>query len=151
LYGHFIEWPNISAARSVIYTHSEEQQLAEKVVDRLPIGSIVPLGADESPTASRESQATRFLEKYPQLEGKAVVLFLGRLHPKKGLDLLIPGFAAVVRAEPSARLLLVGPGDATYLQSLRRLRAGSVTIQGDNILLGTPFIFNKANIDQFDF
>ena len=24
-------------------------------------------------------------------------------------------------------------------------------IQGDNILLGTPFIFNKGNIDQFDF
>jgi rhamnose transport system substrate-binding protein len=30
-------------------------------------------------------------------------------------------------------------------------RAGEVQIQGDNILLGTPFIFNKANIDQFDF
>jgi ABC-type sugar transport system substrate-binding protein len=30
-------------------------------------------------------------------------------------------------------------------------RAGQVSIQGDNILLGTPFIFNKANIDQFDF
>ena len=30
-------------------------------------------------------------------------------------------------------------------------RAGTVEIQGDNILLGTPFIFNKANIDQFNF
>jgi ABC-type sugar transport system substrate-binding protein len=30
-------------------------------------------------------------------------------------------------------------------------RAGAVEIQGDNILLGKPFIFNKANIDQFDF
>ncbi len=30
-------------------------------------------------------------------------------------------------------------------------RAGDVEIKGDNILLGTPFIFNKANIDQFDF
>src|SRR5262245_7309400 len=30
-------------------------------------------------------------------------------------------------------------------------RAGSVEIQGDNLLLGVPFIFNKANIDQFDF
>jgi hypothetical protein len=26
-----------------------------------------------------------------------------------------------------------------------------VEIQGDNILLGKPFIFNKSNIDQFDF
>ena len=28
---------------------------------------------------------------------------------------------------------------------------GTFEVQGDNILLGKPFIFNKANIDQFDF
>ena len=28
---------------------------------------------------------------------------------------------------------------------------GEFQIQGDNILLGTPFIFNRGNIDQFDF
>ncbi len=35
--------------------------------------------------------------------------------------------------------------------SFKSKRAGDVEIQGDNILLGTPFIFNKSNIDQFDF
>src|SRR5947209_5681136 len=30
-------------------------------------------------------------------------------------------------------------------------RLGSLEIKGDNILLGKPFVFNKANIDQFDF
>jgi rhamnose transport system substrate-binding protein len=30
-------------------------------------------------------------------------------------------------------------------------RLGSVEIQGDNILLGQPFLFTKNNIDQFDF
>ncbi|HVT73150.1 MAG TPA: substrate-binding domain-containing protein [Lacunisphaera sp.] len=30
-------------------------------------------------------------------------------------------------------------------------RLGSFEIKGDNILLGKPFIFNKGNIDQFDF
>jgi rhamnose transport system substrate-binding protein len=30
-------------------------------------------------------------------------------------------------------------------------RLGSIEIQGDNILLGTPFVFNKDNIDRFDF
>jgi ABC-type sugar transport system substrate-binding protein len=28
---------------------------------------------------------------------------------------------------------------------------GEFSVQGDNILLGTPFFFNKDNIDQFDF
>jgi ABC-type sugar transport system substrate-binding protein len=39
------------------------------------------------------------------------------------------------------------PGDRTF-------KAGSLgdfEIQGDNILLGKPFLFNKQNIDQFDF
>jgi rhamnose transport system substrate-binding protein len=30
-------------------------------------------------------------------------------------------------------------------------RLGTMQIEGDNILLGTPFVFTKDNIDQFDF
>lgn len=39
-------------------------------------------------------------------------------------------------------------------QGAKTLKAGllgTFSIVGDNILLGKPFIFNKANIDQFDF
>jgi rhamnose transport system substrate-binding protein len=39
------------------------------------------------------------------------------------------------------------PGDT----ELKAGRLKSVEIQGDNILLGQPFLFTKANIDQFDF
>ena len=39
------------------------------------------------------------------------------------------------------------PGATTFKAS----RLGNVEIQGDNILLGKPFVFNKSNIDQFDF
>ncbi len=36
-------------------------------------------------------------------------------------------------------------------QSLQGGRLGQIAVQGDNILLGTPFVFNKGNIDQFNF
>jgi rhamnose transport system substrate-binding protein len=39
------------------------------------------------------------------------------------------------------------PGDTSYNAG----RLGEVKIEGDNLLLGKPFIFNKENIDQFDF
>jgi rhamnose transport system substrate-binding protein len=39
------------------------------------------------------------------------------------------------------------PGASTYKAG----RLGEMKIQGDNILLGQPFIFNKDNIDQFNF
>ena len=35
--------------------------------------------------------------------------------------------------------------------SFKSKRAGDVEIQGDNILLGKPFLFTKENIEQFDF
>jgi rhamnose transport system substrate-binding protein len=40
---------------------------------------------------------------------------------------------------------------STGSRSLKAGRLGNVEIAGDNILLGTPFVFNKGNIDQFDF
>jgi hypothetical protein len=39
------------------------------------------------------------------------------------------------------------PGQTT----LSAGRLGTLTIQGDNVLLGVPFTFTKENVDQFDF
>ena len=39
------------------------------------------------------------------------------------------------------------PGATAYKAG----RLGNIEIKGDNILLGQPFVFNKENIDQFDF
>jgi rhamnose transport system substrate-binding protein len=39
------------------------------------------------------------------------------------------------------------PGDLRFIAG----RLGKVEIQGDNILLGQPFLFTKSNIDEFDF
>lgn len=56
------------------------------------------------------------------------------------------GYLTVYAADALARGTLK-PGDQTF-------KAGSLgefEVQGDNIMLGKPFTFNKDNIDQFDF
>ncbi len=40
--------------------------------------------------------------------------------------------------QPSAKTFKAGP-------------LGEFQVEGDNILLGKPFLFTKENIDQFDF
>jgi glycosyltransferase involved in cell wall biosynthesis len=46
--------------------------------------------------------------------GHTIFLFLGRFHPIKALDLLIPAFARAARQEPGMRLALAGRGEADY-------------------------------------
>ena len=60
----------------------------------------------------------------PNLRDKRFLLFLGRVHPKKGVDLLLEGYAAAWRGRSDAPALAVaGPvGDEAYVQ---RLRAGA--------------------------
>ena len=56
------------------------------------------------------------------------------------------GYLTIQAAHALAKETL-NPGDTTFTAG----RLGALEIQGDNILLGKPFIFNKDNIDQFDF
>lgn len=64
-----------------------------------------------------------FRGRFPELAGKKVVLFLSRIHPKKGLDLLIPAFA---RADvPGAVLVIAGPDAEGYGPTVRKMIAES--------------------------
>jgi glycosyltransferase involved in cell wall biosynthesis len=63
------------------------------------------------------------------------VLFLGRLHPKKGLDLLLPAWAAAGPARRGWELLIAGPDEQGYLATVEKLIAqlrlnGSVRLTG---------------------
>jgi glycosyltransferase involved in cell wall biosynthesis len=51
------------------------------------------------------------------------ILFLPRLHPKKGLDVLIKAFVSVHKNQEFSewRLVIAGDGDAVYLNSLKQL------------------------------
>src|SRR5437868_172436 len=81
------------------------------------------------------SLRSEFLSQHPQLRNKSVILFLGRMHPKKGLDLLIPAFEILNRQHSQTHLLIVGPGEPEYVASIReeiscRHLDGQVTLTG---------------------
>ena len=50
-----------------------------------------------------------------------MVLFLGRLHQKKGLELLVGAFARVATKCPSAHLVLIGSGDRSYVERITQM------------------------------
>jgi glycosyltransferase involved in cell wall biosynthesis len=53
----------------------------------------------------------RHRARYPEIGTRRVVLFLGRLNFKKGLDLLVPAFAEARAADPDLHLVIAGPDD----------------------------------------
>jgi glycosyltransferase involved in cell wall biosynthesis len=120
VYMKFFESRNMARAERMIYTTSEEENLAALAGLRLPRGAIVPLGAQASPT-SADDLRLQFLKSYPQAEGKRRLLFLGRLHYKKGLDRILDALQRVRQAIPNVLLIVAGTGEAKYEENIRQL------------------------------
>jgi glycosyltransferase involved in cell wall biosynthesis len=82
---------------------------------------IVRLGTPPPP-APAERLIGAFHERMPELRGRRFLLFLGRLHHKKGCDLLIE---ACRRVDPGVPLVMAGPGlETPFGQRLLRAAEG---------------------------
>jgi glycosyltransferase involved in cell wall biosynthesis len=118
LYWPWAEYRVLRDAAAVIFTSEEERLLARKSFWLYSAREKVsPLGVETPPTASAEVR-DKFFERYPQLRNKRVLLFLGRLHPKKGCDILIDAFAQI--ADDSVALLLAGPDQVEWQAELQQ-------------------------------
>ena len=92
---------------AVHYTTEEERTLAKPYTFNRP-GFVVPLGLnidDYRPLPPRGTFRTR----YPETRDKAILLFLGRINFKKGLDVLAKAFGAVARQRDDVHLVIAGP------------------------------------------
>lgn len=82
---------------------------------------VMPNGVEPEPLADRAAVTAMLHARFPQMRSwSRTVLFLSRLHPKKGLDMLVEAFARTRQTHPGAGLLAVAiPQDADYQAALR--------------------------------
>ena len=59
----------------------------------------------------------------PTKEGPRTLLFLGRIHPVKGLDMLLDAWARLEPRHPDWCLKIVGPGEPAHVQAVREQAA----------------------------
>ncbi|MEJ1964431.1 MAG: glycosyltransferase [Gammaproteobacteria bacterium] len=108
-------------ARAVLFTTEEERQLAQQTFGRFQAhDAVVGYGISDPPQRERAELRAAFLRGYPELRDKRIVLFLGRLHLKKGCDLLIDAFAAVAHRDHALHLVMAGPDQDGYRARLKR-------------------------------
>jgi glycosyltransferase involved in cell wall biosynthesis len=120
-YFHWIDAPNLRRASALHFTTATERaEAAWHGINSDGRSYIVP------PPYHRVLPA-RPLDQIPS--SPPVVLFLGRLHPTKGVDILLESWGTVVDEYPSAELRIAGSGSARYTARIRhqaeRLGAGS--------------------------
>jgi glycosyltransferase involved in cell wall biosynthesis len=109
MYWPWAEYRVLRDARSVIFTCEEERVLARTSFSKYSCNeAVVSLGLadsqDEPSFAKRE-----LLRQFPEIAGKKIILFMGRIHPKKGCDLLIEAFAKVLGQQAEWQLVFAGP------------------------------------------
>jgi glycosyltransferase involved in cell wall biosynthesis len=118
LYFKLIERANIEEAQRLIFTTPEEERLATPSIMGGKTGVVIPLGGD--PPGMAEGITRVFFERFPMARGRRQLLFLGRLHYKKGLDRILMALPAVIRSFPDVLLTVVGDGTTKYKDKLVR-------------------------------
>ncbi len=106
----FVERPLLSASCAV---HATSQQEREEALAACPeCRTFVVPNPVESPAEIR---------RVPR--GSGAIVFLSRIDPKKGLEVLLEAFDRVALRLPQARLVIAGSGDGRYVESIRQLAA----------------------------
>ena len=115
LYWPWADYRVLRDARAVLFTCEEEKRLAPK---SFALYRAHPVVTGLGTTSPPDADATAFFDCHPELEGKRILLFMGRLHPKKGCDLLLEAYAATMANDPEWRLVFAGPDAFNWQQKL---------------------------------
>lgn len=125
-----IERRIIEAAAVMHYT--SEQERVEAAELGITQRSVVIPNPVEIPGDLEMLKRGEFRKGFHVHSNRLVVLFLSRLDPKKGLDILLPAFALVVKTFPNIALVLAGDGEPEFVESLKketvRLKIGSQVV-----------------------
>jgi glycosyltransferase involved in cell wall biosynthesis len=125
----------LDADACIAVTTNERRAMVDLGIENCRI-SVVPNGINWADYEILPERGA-FREEYGIEESDQVVLYLGRIHKIKGLDLLVKSFSAISRQRDGVKLVIVGPDDG-YLGDLKEMIADH-RIKDKTILTGPLF------------
>ncbi len=104
----------------VHFTAQSELDQAKPILGRAR-GRVLPLAFDLDPYRELPGIGPACERYNLEPDGPIKLLFLSRIHPKKGLERLLHATRALIESGTAVKLLVAGSGDAEYERSLHEL------------------------------
>lgn len=104
LYAALLERPNLKGAAAIHFTSDQEAKISERF-GTMSRDIVLPLGVQPVVQNSQAGQAVR--ARYGIPGDRPIILFMSRLDPKKGFDLLLPALQQLA-AEGQFHFVLAG-------------------------------------------
>lgn len=139
IYWKFIESKNVESFDGLLFTCEEELRLAATAFKPYKPKSTLNVSYGvKSPSPTNEDKDSEFFKQFKALQPGNYLLFLSRVHPKKGVDILIQAYQTVFAHKSDAPVLAIaGPGmDTEYGASLKHLVENSEFLKSKVLFLG---------------
>ncbi len=108
-------------ARAVLFTSEEERLQAGRSFWLYRANERVVAYGTSTPPQDADTLREVFLGAHPALRGRRILLFLSRIHEKKGCDLLIEAFASVAGSDSRLHLVIAGPDQTGWVAHLQKI------------------------------
>lgn len=116
-----IQYPVLRDARAVLFTSPPEAELAKKSFSPTEWNTVVFPQGISAPAGNPQTDIDAFFSAFPAVRGRRFLLFMSRLHTKKGCDLLVEAFAALADSHPTVDLVIAGPDQEGFQSVLQRI------------------------------
>lgn len=139
----------LNRAAMLHYLNSDERDFAAGMRFKAPT-RVMPNGIFLEALEPRPPRGA-FRADRPQLGQGPIIMFLGRLHPSKGLEILADAFAQMLPQFPDARLLVAGPdgGERANFEALIRQLGIADRVLLPGALYGPPKLAALVDSDCF--
>lgn len=119
VYWLIAEYKVLRDARYVLFTTQEECRLARESFSIYSCNEYVVNYGTGGQIGDPQQQKETFYARFPALRESNYILFLSRIHPKKGIDLLFEAFSRVKDSAGDLKLVVAGPNQVSWASQLK--------------------------------
>ena len=122
-YFYLIAKHYLDRASAIHFTTENEKNNVAGFLNLNNQSFVIPNGLDLTDYKHLPEKGS-FKNKYPVLNGKKYILFLGRINKQKGLDILVNAFRELSKIDKDLYLVIAGPDNFGYQKEVEKLLRG---------------------------